>query len=302
MGLLSRWLESLDYDYNILPHCSRHQSPRSSCTNCIDSCPENAIQLVNGKPKINSTKCTECGECVASCPIQAVEGFLPKRSIINNQLIADDKKVPTQKELLAYYKKGVTTIVYQEQEITSEWAEIIRKVNRILEKLGEEPFEVSSACVKANQEEALTRRELFYSWGQDLKQIAKDMTPAKWRFNHESLDIAKYYPNYQFVDISLDTAKCTLCQACQKLCKKDALQISETDFTIVPQQCSDCGLCQDICPESAISIKKHISIAENVNHPVHEKVCCTCKKAFSTLCEEQDMCMICRKRKEYAMV
>src|SRR5690625_6810286 len=81
MSFLTQWLESLDYDYKILPHCSRHKSSRSSCMECVDNCPEDAIQIKDNVPIIDAQKCTECGDCVASCPVQAVEGFLSKRTI-----------------------------------------------------------------------------------------------------------------------------------------------------------------------------------------------------------------------------
>src|SRR5690625_546347 len=142
MGLISYWLESLDYDYKILPHCSLYQSPLSSCTRCIDSCPENAIQLKDGKPVINTTKCTQCGDCIASCPVQGVEGFLPKRSIINNQFVIDPQSIPSIKELLIYYKKGITTLIYEKKELPLLWKTTIEDTNKLLAKLGEQPFNI----------------------------------------------------------------------------------------------------------------------------------------------------------------
>lgn len=303
VNLLSKWLESLDYDYQILPHCSRLQSPRSSCDECISSCPEQAIRLKDGKPVIHSGQCIECGDCVASCPVQAVEGFLPHRTIIDSQFIIDRKNVPTLKELLIYYKKGVTTIVCEEDAINPEWQEILKQANKVLRELGEAPFAISyDKKTTTPAENSISRRELFFSLERDVKQIAKKMTPAKWRFNHESLDLPKYYPEHQFVDISLDTSKCTLCQACQSLCTKDCLQINETTFSIIAQQCSNCSLCQDICPEQAISVKQMISHASVIHHPIFNKKCSTCAETFETLNDEQLICMGCKKKKEYAMM
>lgn len=299
---LSHWLESLAYDYNILSHCSRYQSPRSSCMECIDSCPENAIKIEDGKPKIKSKDCIECGDCVASCPVQAVEGFLPKRTIIDKQYIVDSKKAPSLKELLVYYKKGITTIVCDEQYVNPEWEDTIRNVNEVLEKLGEKPFKIRHEKELPDNSDLMTRRELFFTWEKDLKQIAKNMTPAKWRFNHESLNLSNYYPDYQFVDITLDTNKCTLCKACQKLCEKNCLQINETHFSILTQYCSNCTLCQDICPEGAISLKRMISPASVRNHHIHIKRCSTCEETYETLDEEQHLCVICRKKEEYSMI
>src|SRR5690625_1498371 len=298
MGLTSSWLESLDYDYKILPHCSLYQSPRSSCTKCIDKCPENAIEIKDAEPLIDTTKCTQCGNCVAICPVQAVEGFLPKRSIVNKQFIMDSQSVPTIKELLIYYKKGITTLVCDKQELSLSWKNTIEDTNNILGELGEQPFEINNRQELLEDGHVMTRRELFFSWEKDLKKIAKKMTPAKWRFNHESLDLSKYYLDYQFVDISIDTTKCTLCTACEILCEKDVLQIGEKGFSISAQHCSNCSLCQDICPENAITLKQVISRATPVNHQIYSQTCSECHEPFSTLNESQNICVGCKKKKD----
>jgi len=302
MGVLSYWLESLDYDYRILSHCSRFQSPRSTCKKCINSCPKNAIKLEGEKPIIDLKECIECGDCVASCPVQAIEGFLPQRHIVDHQFIMDDKNVPTIRELLVYYKKGVQTIVCEEQNISPKWKKAIDNVNNVLEKLGEDHFEISHERVNFNDYNTITRRELFFSWETDLKKIAKKMTPAKWRFNHESLDLSKHYLDYQFVDISIDTTKCTLCTACETLCKKDVLQIGEKGFSISAQHCSNCSLCQDICPENAITLKQVISRSTLVNHQIYSQTCSECHEPFSTLNEDQNICVSCKKKKDFLSI
>lgn len=42
------------------------------CGVCIDSCPENAILINNGKASINQDECTYCGKCFETCPQQAI--------------------------------------------------------------------------------------------------------------------------------------------------------------------------------------------------------------------------------------
>lgn len=298
MGFISYWLESLDYDYRVLSHCSLYQSPHSSCTKCIDSCLGNAIQIKNGVPVIDSVKCTQCGDCVASCPVQAVEGFLPKRSIINKQFIIDPQSIPTIKELLIYYKKGVTTLVCDARELTPSWKSILTDTNKILVKLGELPFEINNKQELSEDDNVMTRRELLFSWEKDMKEIIKELAPAKWRFNHEALNLSTYYSDYQFVNISLDIEKCTLCKACEVLCKNNCLQISDIAFSLLTQSCSNCSLCQDICPENAITLKQVISRATPVNHQIYSQTCSECHEPFSTLNESQNICVGCKKKKD----
>ncbi len=45
----------------------------TGCGTCIESCPANAIRLVEGKAVINREKCIGCAECVVTCPSDAIE-------------------------------------------------------------------------------------------------------------------------------------------------------------------------------------------------------------------------------------
>ena len=42
-----------------------------SCGICIKTCPFDAIDMVDGKAKIND-KCTACGQCIEACPVDAI--------------------------------------------------------------------------------------------------------------------------------------------------------------------------------------------------------------------------------------
>lgn len=296
MGILTKWIESLDYDYEILTKCTRHKSPRSTCTSCIDACDRNAISISKGVPVIHSSQCNECGKCIATCPVQAVAGIFPRRSMFQNQLVAIKGHTPAVKELLIYYKKGIKSILCEEEELSKDWQQTINKANRVLQELGEPLFHVQFQ--KVDQEvEKYTRRDLFFAWKKETQLLMKQMAPAKWRFNQNDLELAKYYPNHQFVEISLDTRKCTLCKACQILCNKKSLAITEESFSISAQTCSACKLCEDICPERAISVEEKIMLHTPLSHPIYKKVCKTCKKGFETVSENDDECVPCVKRK-----
>lgn len=298
MGLFDKWLESLDYQFHVSSLCSRYQSTRSTCQKCIDICLFDAIHFQNGTPVIDQKKCTECGYCITECPQNAIEGFIPKRTIIQGRLLVTEGPPPSIREMLGFHKKGVLVIVSEQKPLHLEWQQAIEKSNNLLKELGAQPFSIIYEKI-TTEERAYTRREVFSFLRRETQSTIKEMTPAKWRFNHENLELSKLYPNHQFAEITIATDKCTLCMACQKLCHKGVLQINDSHFTIAAQACSNCKLCQDICPESAITIEEKIKPATEVNYPTYTKVCQTCNKPFQTFQKDQMSCMICEKRARY---
>ena len=47
------------------------ESKCEGCTNCIKSCPTEAIRVRDGKAQIIEKRCIDCGECIRHCPNQA---------------------------------------------------------------------------------------------------------------------------------------------------------------------------------------------------------------------------------------
>ncbi len=297
LGLLTKWVESLDFDYEILSSCNRIISPRSTCNQCVTACPKEAISFVKGKPYIRKEKCIQCAVCLSACPVQAIAGIYPRRTIIQNQLLIEGKIKPTVKELLILYKKGIKVIAGETQILIESWNEPVEEANRILEKLGEHPF---SIVIKSLQkEEHISRRELFALWKTEGKSVLKEAAPAKWRFNQKDLDLPKYYPDYQFVRITVNRGKCTLCRVCEKICKKNCFNIHEDQCSINAQSCTNCQLCADSCPEKAIIVEEHVSKARGLNFPIYERVCQTCYEPFHSLRELDEKCPPCMMREKY---
>ncbi|SDC56580.1 MULTISPECIES: 4Fe-4S binding protein [unclassified Candidatus Frackibacter] len=54
-------------------YCTRVISSKSSCSSCIDICPQNAISIINKELKIDFNKCNNCGLCTTSCPNNVFE-------------------------------------------------------------------------------------------------------------------------------------------------------------------------------------------------------------------------------------
>ena len=45
----------------------------TGCESCIESCPSEAIKMVDGKAVIDADACVDCGVCVDECPVEAIE-------------------------------------------------------------------------------------------------------------------------------------------------------------------------------------------------------------------------------------
>ncbi len=297
MGIIDKWVESLDYQFSVSDSCIRSKSPWATCNQCIQSCKEEAITLKDNLPIINAEKCVECGSCLAICPVQAVEGIFPKRSIVQNQLLAEEGNIPSMKELLVFYAKGITSILSVSEKLSGDWEGQMTAANTILLKMEKSPFSVQEGKLVAEKNDACSRRELFSLWGKESKSLVKQVTPAKWRFNHSNLELSRYYPDYQFFDVVVDTKKCSLCRVCEALCPKQVFSMMDDAFMIASQACSDCQLCSDACPEKAITINDRVTKAMPTTHETFLNTCEDCDGSFRTLARQDKKCPVCAKRK-----
>jgi Pyruvate/2-oxoacid:ferredoxin oxidoreductase delta subunit len=48
---------------------------RAGCSTCSERCPEPAIVIERGRPRVDESQCTGCGACVDACPA-------PERAIV----------------------------------------------------------------------------------------------------------------------------------------------------------------------------------------------------------------------------
>lgn len=44
----------------------------TGCEACVDSCPSEAIKMVEEKAIIEVDNCVDCGVCVDECPVEAI--------------------------------------------------------------------------------------------------------------------------------------------------------------------------------------------------------------------------------------
>ncbi|WP_338469711.1 4Fe-4S binding protein [Niallia sp. XMNu-256] len=234
---------------------------------------------------------------MAACPVQAIAGILPKRKIKQSDLVISDRQFPTTTELLILHKKGVKSITFEDKSLMENGVNRIEQVNGMLQELGQCPFLTSTNSVE--EEETCSRREFFLLWKKESKSLMKEMTPAKWRFNHKALDLRQYYTDYQFTNVKVDIDKCSLCHVCERVCEQKCFAIQEEHFSLSMKECTSCGLCADVCPEQAILIEDKILTTKKMDIPIYEKECKCCKNTFKSVREHDEFCTTCTKLKQF---
>ncbi|MHB1404908.1 MAG: glycyl-radical enzyme activating protein [Desulfitobacteriaceae bacterium] len=69
--LRCKWCSN-PFGFQQKPEIAYNSSRCTSCLTCVRTCPQNAIQVVDGKPVIDRTKCDACGLCASACPNKAL--------------------------------------------------------------------------------------------------------------------------------------------------------------------------------------------------------------------------------------
>lgn len=292
MSILVNWLESLHEEMKVSSRCVRERNRKSTCSFCLEACKQNAFEIKDHLPILNTNKCTMCGECMLACPLSAIEGVLSNRAFEGASLVFNHNYVPSIKELLIYKKRGMTSIQVSNQPLTVEWKTVVSQSNNYLKVLGEDLIEV----VQKVKEAVLSRRAFFGSFQKEGKQLAKSMAPAAWRMERDDWKITRYYPDYQFFTVKLYKEKCTLCQACFTLCPEEVFQIKDHKLVIQNEKCVNCTTCTDVCPANAIEIVPDVKRINDNQENVHLKDCIVCENTFYTFNIETEKCHVCANR------
>lgn len=298
MSLLTNWLESLSYDLEAEDHCVRKISPFSSCTFCMDSCPERAITVGKCTLTIEHNLCNGCGRCITICPVQALMGESPRRKALNGKLIFDDGPLPTMNELFYLYTRGIRSIYLKSQdEFSTQLQRMIEEVNSQLQRMEKEPFTLTFEWFIPPSEKKVSRRDFFSNVSTNSKKLAlATAAPAKWRFNHEQFKVAGMFDGWSLYAVDIGPT-CTLCETCFKLCPSNVFTLQDGQLEINSEKCIGCMLCVDICMDAGITIKQEAKKAQPFIAMVEQNTCKSCHLSFNSW-EKEKICPICINRKK----
>lgn len=107
MGVCCMWtLVNLLMNKNVtqLDHnrCLRTVSESTNCSNCIDVCPQPALNIQERKLKFTSSNCSNCKLCIHSCPTEAINNQTEK-------LVFYEQKIRQRNEVIfACNEHGLT--------------------------------------------------------------------------------------------------------------------------------------------------------------------------------------------------
>ncbi|MBT2691531.1 4Fe-4S binding protein [Bacillus sp. ISL-55] len=266
----------------------------STCTACMDECPQGAINIKEGTLKIDEKACTLCGVCITVCPQQAIKGQSPARKVIKDYLLLqDDSPLPSFMELLYFHKKGVRFI--QKAAADEELEKRIGKANEVLKVLELDPLLIiKTISLKEEAQPKLSRRGFFTKLSMDGKKtVLSSVTPVKWRFNEDSFKASSLYNDWSFHEVRIHEEKCTLCEACFNICPTKIFTLEDGTLTIDDKNCSGCNLCMDICQHSGIQIVHNIHKTRVVVYHVNKNECNSCRSSFYSWVELNE-CEICK--------
>lgn len=311
MSMLTNWLESLAGEIELTAACLRAESPKSSCAKCIAACPEQALSSSDAGLAIEGALCTNCGACVPACPVQAIHGRSPERTVIGSTLLLDDGPFPVVEELLSFYKKGANTLYFASENVG--YPDALQVADSLLAGMGLRRFNVvhSLQTDESNREatqlegsvQPSSRRQFFHQALRESRIIAaKTLTPAKWRFNHSEFNTAGMFPEASLYKAELDENKCTLCEACFKMCKQNVFTIKNDVLEIHHANCNGCGLCVDICERGAVRVLLKGSQMLHEAHPLTQSECSECGNPFYSWTQNEAasfICPSCEIRKEH---
>jgi ferredoxin len=93
----------------------------------------------------------------------------------------------------------------------------------------------------------------------------------------------------------IDSARCTGCDACARLCPEGAIRAEPDAYRLDPDACTGCGVCVDLCTQGAVTVR-HLAVPVRTLIPLHRGKCRACGTPFHTPSQDRagaDLCPVC---------
>lgn len=263
--------------------CLRKKYTRHTCKACADACPVKAITFSGVSVSINETDCIHCGRCLFSCPSGSLLNLqAPLRTYRADTLVAPFSALaPDTDELLMWHHEyGIRRAALDIDE-NSAWALAIAALNIRLRKLNEPVWEIIPPDTSS-----------VNRFRRHLMQVANDEVKSG-RATADRRERRRGFRRYSEYALSLSTARCTVCGACARVCREQALSFSENALEWSSTRCTGCGTCAAVCIPKAITIEPQIQQSYTERIPLIPKTCTCCQHLFNTVNAEQACCHIC---------
>lgn len=247
------------------------------CNQCVISCPQKALSIVEGKVVIDENKCTYCGLCSASCPIGAINLSYPNWTAITMLT----KVVKKNKISISCDPKSADFLVPCLGVLGPEELYALHSFYDI------ELICPNEKCV--NRQAALHAIDLYKEIKEKMKVKPNTFLSGNKRSDYVRIITAANISGESSFDIHAYKVSmnnnCTLCGACIRKCPTKSLKYNVKDSNIfiefTPSKCVGCNKCVNVCEEDAITVNKsydYSSLHEDTFYITAEDEVVRCKR------------------------
>lgn len=315
--------------------CLNQRIRDAGCQLCANICAKQAIVVDDaGQPRLNG-ECISCGLCMLVCPSQAIQWMQTVRYPLTQiDGTADvyctkmkcDGYVPCLANLaveeLVYLalKTKVNLCIDQKvcvscnRDIYTYVQQNVEKANQFLAKLQVKPIQYKFK--QQEQTAQINRRELFSFFFTKMKQSIAQALPIETEAsNYRKMLVRELQTKSVLQDDNAaplfsgikQIADCTMCGACERSCRNQALKIVWQEEQNVVQlkhdeaRCMGCGVCMKICPEKVLDVSmenSHLAmLCQGSQQVVATKILKTCTKCGKKIIEDgANICKECERK------
>lgn len=284
------------FDDKKCQYSHRQKTEFSYCKDCVEVCPTMAISSddENRLLVFSQVDCILCGKCVCVCPSSAMQKAnatldnlhkalkLYKDKIVvvceniedferfSQKCEADSTSEAILEDIFPLVLPSVNLLNY------AYLLSIVQESGRVCVVCGEIDKQVKESIDFINDiyQRILGRVAIFEGDSMDFRQLAESLpfyhyarsegeflresfaNRIKFLVKGGSFGALKNSLNIIYTDLKIDSAKCTLCNACVESCNANALINAKDNFSLLlnPSLCTACGYCIDTCAEKCLDM------------------------------------------------